>query len=158
MFPPGFLGTRADLLIDIVNISFIVILPILFWSWREVRVNKNYAKHKAIQLYLAITLAVVVTIFEIDMSMSGGIFELVKGSAYEGTVLLNSIIYTHTIFAVAASFIWAGLIIVSLFKFSKPPKPNEFSRYHRFFGYAGMISMVLACITAPPLYYFGFIA
>ena len=34
MFPNGFLGTRADMLMDIVMLSFIVILPILIWSWR----------------------------------------------------------------------------------------------------------------------------
>jgi hypothetical protein len=158
MFPPGFLGTRADMLIDIVNISFIIVLPILIWSWLEVRKNKRYAKHKAIQIYLGLTLAVVVTIFEIDMRMSGGIFELVKGSAYEGTLILNSIIYTHTLFSVSTSLIWAGLIVVSLCKFDKSPKPNDFSKYHRFFGKLGMITMIMSCLTAPPLYYFGFMA
>ena len=158
MYPPGFLGTRADLLIDIVNISFVIILPLLVWSWIEVRKNRKFAKHKAIQLYLGISLAVVVTVFELHMSQSGGIFELVKGSAYEGTTLLKTIIYVHSLFAVSASFIWTGLIIVSLIKFPKPPEPTSFSKYHRFFGFAGMISMMMACITAPPLYYFGFMA
>jgi len=158
MFPPGFLGTRADLLIDIVNISFIIILPILLWSWRTVRINKNYAKHRAIQLYLGVTLGIVVLIFEIDLKMSGGIFELVKGSAYEGTALLLWTIYIHTFFAISTSLIWVLLIAASLIKFDNPPKPNQFSRFHRIAGRTGMITMAMSCITAPPLYYFGFVA
>ena len=39
MFPPGFLGTRADVLIDIVTLSFVIILPMLVWSWRLARVD-----------------------------------------------------------------------------------------------------------------------
>jgi uncharacterized membrane protein YkgB len=34
MFPPGFLGSRADILIDIVTLSFIIILPLLIAARR----------------------------------------------------------------------------------------------------------------------------
>lgn len=73
LFPRGFLGTRADVLIDIVMLSFIVILPTLIISWRLVRNRKAYASHRKIQLTLGITLAIVVGIFEYDLSASGGI-------------------------------------------------------------------------------------
>ena len=158
MFPPGFLGTRADVLIDIVTLSFIIILPILIYSWIKVARDKNYSLHRGIQLYLGIALGIVVLIFEIDLSMSGGIFELVKGSEYEGTAILNWTIYIHTAFAVATSFIWVGLIIMSLRKFGNPPTPNDFSKTHRFWGRTGMITMIMSGITSPPLYYFGFVA
>ena len=128
MFPAGFLGTRADILIDVVTLSFIIILPILIVSWRLARTRKDYSSHRTIQLYLGIALGVVVAIFEYDLSTSGGIFELVKGSAYEGTAILNWTIYIHTLFAIAATVIWAGLIIMSLIKFGKPPQPNAFSK------------------------------
>lgn len=158
MFPPGILGTRADILIDIVMLSFIIILPILIVSWRTARVKKDYALHRKIQITLGATLAVVVAIFEYDLSTSGGIFELTKGGAYEGTAVLLWTIYIHTLFAVAAAVIWVGLIIFSIFKFENPPQPNAFSKTHRFWGRAGMITMIGAGVTAPPLYYFGFMA
>ena len=158
IFPPGFLGTRADVLIDIVMLSFIIILPILIVSWRLARIRKDYASHKKIQVTLGVTLAIVVAIFEYDLSVSGGIFELTKGSAYDGTALLNWTIYVHTAFSVLTSFIWVGLIALSLFKFNSPPQPNTFSRTHRFWGKTGMGTMIMAGLTAPPLYYFGFIA
>lgn len=158
MFPAGFLGSRADILIDIVTLSFIIILPILIISWRLARNRKDYVNHRRIQLYLGISLLIVVSIFEYDLKMSGGIFEITKGSIYEGTALLNWTIYIHTFFAILTSIIWVFLILISLFKFGNPPHPNKFSRTHRIFGRAGMICMIMAGVTSPPLYYFGFVA
>lgn len=158
MFPPGFLGTRADVLIDIVTLSFIVILPLLVWSWRLARVAKNYRLHRNLQITLAVTLAIVVGIFEYDLAQSGGIFALVEGSAWEGTALLNGIIYVHTFFAVLASLSWVILIVVSLFRFASPPRPNSFSATHRLWGQFGMVTMIGAAVTALPLYYFGFVS
>jgi len=158
MFAPGFLGTRADVLMDVVLLSFIIILPILIISWRFARRVKNYTAHRNIQLTLAITLAIVVGIFEYDLSMAGGIFELTKGGVYEGTAVLLWSIYIHSAFSVATSIIWVTLIIASLIKFDNPPTPNQFSRIHRFWGKTGMLTMIAAGITSPPLYYFGFVA
>jgi putative membrane protein len=158
MFPPGFLGTRADILIDIVTLSFIIILPVLAFSWWLVRQRNDYSNHRRIQLYLGITLGIVVGIFEYDLSTSGGIFEITKGGVYEGTAVLNWSIYIHVVLAILTTLIWIGLIIMSLIKFGKPPRPNAFSRMHRFFGRTGMVTMIGACVTALPLYYFGFVA
>ena len=158
MFPTGFLGTRADMLMDIVVLSFIVILPILIWSWRLARHEKKYRLHRTVQLTLALALLVVVGVFEYDLSRSGGIFELTKGSAYSGTAVLNTAIYVHTLFAVAASLIWLALIIFSLWRFGTHPEPGNFSRTHRAWGKAGMITMMMAGLTSPPLYYLGFMA
>ena len=158
MFPPGFLGTRADMLIDIVTLSFVIILPLLIYSWRLVRVHRNYRLHRNVQLTLGTSLAIVVAIFEYDLAVSGGIFELTRGSAYEGTLVLNGTIYVHTAFAIATSVVWVGLIVFSLVRFPNPPTPGAFSKVHRFWGRVGMITMMVAGATALPLYYFGFAA
>ena len=158
MFPAGFLGSRADMLIDIVTLSFIVVLPLLIISWRLVRVKRNFRQHRNLQLALGITLAIVVAIFEYDLAASGGIFELTKDSAYKGTLLLNGTIYVHTAFAVASAIVWVGLIGFSLFRFPNPPAPGAFSGTHRTWGRIGMVTMMLAGATALPLYYLGFVA
>ena len=158
MFPPGFLGTRADLLMDVVVLSFIAILPVLIWSWRLARHKQQFRLHRRVQMVLALTLLVVVVVFEYDLSKSGGIFELTKSSTYAGTVLLNTTIYVHTLFAIAASLIWLALIGFSLWKFGANPEPGKFSHTHRAWGKAGMITMMLAGLTSPPLYYLGFVA
>jgi hypothetical protein len=162
LFPPGFLGTRADVLIDIVMVSFAVILPTLIISWRYARnragLPGQLTLHRNIQITLCVTLTIVVAIFEYDLSTSGGIFALTAGSAYEGTLILDVSVYTHTLLAVATSVVWLGLVVASWFKFPRPPEPNAFSDRHRFWGRLGMVTMMLTGLTAIPLYYFGFVA
>jgi len=153
--PDSFLGARADALMDLVILSLAIIVPVIIYSYQTVK-KGNYAKHKKIQLTLFAVLVVVVGLFEYDMGTHGGIFEMVKGSRYEGTTFLNASIYTHTLFAITTSLIWLVLIIFSLFKFSKDPKPNQFSKAHKFWGRIGMIDMLLTGITAVQLYIVGF--
>lgn len=155
--PAGFLGTRGDVLMDIVVLSFLVILPVLVISWRAARAAE-YRRHRAIQISLALTLAVVVTLFEIDLKLSGGIFALTRASSYAGTSLLNSLIYGHMLVAIGSALVWVTLVLVSLRKFSNPPVPNAFGPTHRVWGRVGMLLMMASGLSAVPLYYLGFAA
>lgn len=103
-----------------------------------------------------IVLFIVVILFDYDMTQNGGIFEMVKGSAYEGTFFLNFTIYFHTFLSISTSLIWIVLIILSLIKFDKSPKPNSFSKTHKLIGKIGAWDMALTCITGLILYVFGF--
>lgn len=155
--PAGFLGTRGDVLMDIVVLSFLVILPVLVISWRAARAAE-YRRHRAIQISLALALAVVVTLFEIDLKLSGGIFTLTRASSYAGTTLLNSLIYGHMLVAIGSALVWVTLVLVSLRKFSNPPVPNAFGPTHRVWGRVGMLLMMASGLSAVPLYYLGFAA
>jgi putative membrane protein len=155
MLPAGFLGTRGDVLMDLVVLSFLFILPMLVISWRAARTS-NYSKHRTIQLSLVLLLAVAVSLFEVDLKMSGGIFELTAASSYAGTRLLNSLIYGHTLVAIGSTLVWVPLVIVSLRKFSNPPVTNAFGPTHRFWGRVGMLLMMASGLSAIPLYYLGF--
>ena len=157
MLPPGFLGTRGDILMDLVILSFIIILPVLIFSWSRVRAQ-HYQTHKRTQLWLGGTLAVAVLLFEIEIRMNGGTFALVAPSPYADAWWLTAIIYVHLAIAVLTSLIWAGLIYMSLKRFEAPPVPNAFSATHRAWGRAGMIAMIFTGLTAYPLYFFGFAA
>ncbi|MCB1695411.1 MAG: hypothetical protein H6984_05330 [Pseudomonadales bacterium] len=157
MMPAGFLGTRGDVLMDIVVLSFLVILPVLVISWRAARAAE-YRRHRAIQISLALALAVVVTLFEIDLKLSGGIFTLTRASSYAGTTLLNSLIYGHMLVAIGSALVWVPLVLVSLRKFSNPPVPNAFGPTHRVWGRVGMLLMMASGLSAVPLYYLGFAA
>lgn len=155
MLPPGFLGTRADVLMDLVVLSFAVVLPALAWSWRKIRAG-GYLAHKRVQLTLFWTLFVAVTLFEIDMRMSGGIFEMTKDSAFAGTALLNGSIWFHTGLAISTSVVWIGLVIWSWLRF-RPVEPNAYSAKHRLWGRIGMVMMALTGITGIELYVLGFV-
>jgi len=138
-------------------LSFLVILPVLVISWRAARAAE-YRRHRAIQISLALTLAVVVTLFEIDLKLSGGIFALTRASSYAGTSLLNSLIYGHMLVAIGSALVWVTLVLVSLRKFSNPPVPNAFGPTHRVWGRVGMLLMMASGLSAVPLYYLGFAA
>lgn len=109
-FPPSIFGARCDVLMDIVVVSMIIILPLLWYSFKKVKVERNYKLHKNIQLIMFIILFFVVLLFEYDMKQNGGIFEMVKGSSYEGTFFLNFMIYFHTLLSITTSLIWIILL------------------------------------------------
>jgi putative membrane protein len=153
--PAGFISPRSDILIDVVILSFVIILPILIWSWSQVR-QRHYQHHRNTQLSLGIVLAIAVVLFEIDLRLSGGIFELTKDSVAAGTFLLNFWIWSHMAVSILTSLIWIVLIPLSLSRFGNPAKPNAFSRTHKLWGRTGMITMMLTGLSAIPLYYYGF--
>ena len=155
MFPKGFLGTRADLLMDIVIVALVAVVPIVLYNWRLAR-TKQFSRHKAMQIALIIVLGAVVGVFEYDLSSQGGIFKATAASSLAGTPTLNFWIRFHSFFAESTVLIWLVLITVSLIKFPKPPAPNAFSGIHRFWGRIGMVWMLATGITAIPVYYFGF--
>lgn len=146
---------NTDILIDIVNFSFIVIVPALIYSWAQAR-KGEYSFHKKIQLTLFAVLFVAVILFEVDLRMRGGIFEMVKDSRFAGTAFLNGLIWFHMLTSITTSFIWIGLIGMSLRKFASLPVPNNFSRIHKSWGKLGMIDMILTGITGVMLYVLGF--
>ncbi len=153
--PAGFLGTRADVLLDIVIVSLVVVVPVLIYSWTKVR-QKQYALHKGVQLTLLAVLTVAVGVFEADMNGLGGIFVATAASSYAGTPTLNFWIYLHTAFAILTTLLWFVLAIASVMKFPKPPQPNAFSGTHRVFGRLGMITMAITGLTSVPVYVYGF--
>jgi putative membrane protein len=146
---------NTDILIDIVNFSFIVIVPTLIYSWVKVR-KGEYSSHKKIQLILFAILFVTVILFELDLRARGGIFKMVEQSQFAGAAFLNGLIWFHMFVSITTSFIWIGLVAFSLWKFASPPVPNKFSGVHKFFGKIGMIDMILTGITGVMLYVLGF--
>ena len=72
-------------IIDIVNVSFLVITPIILWSWLRAR-HGAYTLHRNVQISLFLVLLVVVFLFEMDLRSLGGIF---KASVYGVLVALS---------------------------------------------------------------------
>ena len=94
MLGQGFLGTRADWLMDLVILSLVVIIPIITFSWYRVR-QRGYLVHKRIQVWLTVILTVVVLLFELDLRISGGLEVLTQSSRFYDTVLMALSIYIH---------------------------------------------------------------
>jgi hypothetical protein len=155
MFPQGFLGTRADLLMDIVIVALVAVVPIVLYNWRLARIG-DYPRHKAMQIALASLLALVVAVFEYNLRLQGGIFVATAASSYAGTATLNFWIYLHTLFAITTLVIWVALVALSLRRFPRPPAPNAFSATHRRWGRIGMVWMLLTGVTSLPVYVYGY--
>jgi putative membrane protein len=88
ILPRGFLGTRADILLDLVIVSLVVAIPVLAFSWIKGRQGR-YALHKRLPLTLLAVLAVAVGAFEANMRSLGGIFAATRASAWSGTPALD---------------------------------------------------------------------
>lgn len=155
MFPQGFLGTRADLLMDIVIVALVAVVSIVLYNWSLAR-HRRYARHRTLQLALAGLLALVVGLFEYNLRLQGGIFAATASSSYAGTVTLDFWIYLHTFFAITTVVLWAVLIFASLRRFPQPPEPGPFSATHRRWGRIGMVWMLLTGVTSLPVYVLGF--
>lgn len=155
MFPQGFLGTRADFLMDVVILALIAVVPIVLYNWRLAREGR-YDRHKFFQVGLALLLGIVVGLFEYNLRLQGGIFAATRASSFAGTVTLDFWIYFHTFFAITTIFIWLGLILLSLRRFPNPPRPGDFSGTHKRWGRIGMIWMLTTGVTAIPVYIYGF--
>ncbi len=157
MLPPGFLGTRADILMDLVVCSLVVVLPMM-WLARVWARGERYTHHRNLMVSLGSTLAVVVLLFEIDIRMAGGFSELAKHSSYAGTWLMDVSLYVHLVLAITTAVLWGWLLITSWRRFPNPPQPGEFSKTHRKWGPIAMWAMVLTGFTGIELYVISFLA
>jgi len=149
--PPGFLGTRGDLVFDLVITSLIAVVPMLYWSRRLAR-RGRWLEHKRVQVALSLVLLLVLIVFETNLQSQGGIFELARPSRYSGTPFLSLAVYGHLLFSFSSAGLWALLIAISLVRFENSPKPNAFSRFHRIAGTLAMWDLILTGITGVALY------
>src|SRR5947207_1895293 len=95
----GFLGTRASLMLDVVFLAMFVVLPALAWSVYLVKVRRNYALHKRVQLTLGTVLLAAVTLFEIDMRVNGWEPRAVPSPYWAGGTV-STLLNVHLVFAV----------------------------------------------------------
>lgn len=98
-----------------------------------------------------------VTLFEIDVRLAGGIFGVSRESSLAGTTFLAVSAYVHLFFAVGTALVWAVLMVATLRTFPVPPRPGPFSRQHRLWGSVGMIGMTLTGITGIEFYVIGMV-
>jgi uncharacterized membrane protein YozB (DUF420 family) len=151
--PPGFLGTEADLLMDLLVVVVPAILAVMAIAWWKVR-GKAYEVHRNIMVTLTCVLAVAVTALEVHIATSGGLAAILGGELQPA---LHRMLQVHLAFAFTAAFTWIGLVAVSLVKFPKPLRPGTFSARHRLFGRIGMVSMIGTATTSVAVYALAFL-
>lgn len=154
--PTGFLGTRGDLLMDIVVVA-IVFTPLLFlWAVWMAR-HGQYARHRNLQTGLLTTLLVAVVLFELDIRLKGGTQAFMAGSPYLGTPLLSWLLRTHVLVAVACFGLWTYLV-VQAWRHRMDLHPAKFTAWHRRAGYGVFAGTVFTAVSGVWLYWLGFVA
>lgn len=152
--PPGFLGTRANLLVDLVLIFNLAAPVWAYWAAKKAR-TAQYQTHARLQLALIAVMFCCLFSLEGYIRISGGSGSLIVGSPYAGTTLLRAVFIAHIGPAAVTYLLWLVLVIVSMRRRSSR-LPGDFSRRHRFYGLAIMAGLVWIAISAIAVYLLGF--
>lgn len=154
--PGGFLGTRGDLLMDLVVVA-IIATPFLFlWAIWLVR-RKRYRAHRNLQTGLLGFLLVAIVLFEVDIRLSGGTAAFMAGSPYLGTPLLSWLLRSHVLVAVLTFGLWTYLV-VQAWRARLDLHPHLFGPIHRRRGYYVFAGTVFTSFSGVWLYWLGFVA
>lgn len=154
--PAGFFGTRGDLLMDAVVVA-IVLTPILFlWAVRLAR-RGQFARHRNWQTALLGVLLAAVTLFEVDIRLSGGTRAFMANSPYLGTPLLSWLLRVHVVVAVLSFGLWTYLV-VQAWRARMDLHPQLFTAAHRRRGYWVFAGTVFTALSGVWLYWLGFVA
>lgn len=153
----GFLGTRASLMLDVVCLGMVVVVVILGWSVRLVRVHRRYALHRRIQLFLGGLLLVVLTGFELDVRIHGWRDRAADAVGGEVAQSVFIVLWIHLFFAISSVLLWLVVIVMALQKFDNPPVPNAHSAFHRRWARVAAWDMVLTAVTGWIFYTMAFV-
>lgn len=155
MFPPGFLGTRADLLTDLITVGYGVIPLVLYLSARRAR-RGEHRLHRAVQCGCLGVLTVILILFETNIRMRGGSDALFLTSSFAATPMLRGTLLVHLAIAVSTYLGWIALTVVSIRRFTNT-LPGSFSAAHRRVGHWIIAGNVATAITGVWLYLIGFV-
>jgi putative membrane protein len=155
VFPDGFLGTRADLLTDLITVGYGVIPLALYLSSLLAR-RGAHRLHRNLQCSLLGLLTVILILFEVNIRMRGGSEALFVSSSFAETPLLRIILLGHLAIAISTYLAWSALTVVSWRRF-ETSLPGRFSVFHRRAGMAVIFGNVATAITGIILYVVGFV-
>lgn len=155
--PQGFLGTRADLFMDVM-IVIVAAVPALLALTGALARRGAWRAHKALQTLLTIVFGVVLMSFEVYIRLKGGLDGISAGSSLHQSSFLYGYLAVHLSFAVSSALLWAWLFWLSSRRFPSPPVPGDFSATHRRWGRITLLDMGLTALTGLGLYGLCFVA
>jgi len=145
----GFLGTRADFIVDTVMITS-ALLPFLLFAAILFAKKEKYDLHKWSQITLFTAVNLLVIALETDIRF-GGIDKVIEQSKYYGSETMTIIFLVHLFFAISSTLLWFWLIIISVRRY-----PVHFRFPHKRYGIITYIDIVLSVLTGWILYALAF--
>lgn len=154
MLSQGFLGTRADWLVDIAFLTINLVPFIFLWSARLARAQSK--KHPVVQGVVIVIVLLAVILFELDVRLSGGSGSLIANSPLAGSPYLTLLLVVHIGFALATYLGWAVLWVKS-FRARDKALPGTFSARHKTFGRLIFAGTLVTALLVDLVYYLGFV-
>ena len=149
----GFLGTRADVLIDLALVVFVA-APFLMTYALRLAARHRYRDHRNLQASLLAGAIVAVILLEVSIRY-GPAAAAFRESAYYGTSLVRWLFLVHLAVAIPCFVCWCVLVGVSWRRF-RAILPGAFSRSHRRWGHVTYVGLWLTCATGVALYVLSF--
>ncbi len=153
MLTTGFLGTRADALVDVAMVFFAV-APFLMTQALRLAAQRRYRAHRRLQVGVLLGAIVAVVLLEGSIRF-GHAVDAFTVSAYYGTATLTGLFAIHLAVAVPTFIGWCVLAILSWRRFTSV-LPGSFSPRHRFWGWLTFLGLWLTCLTGLGLYVLSF--
>jgi uncharacterized membrane protein YozB (DUF420 family) len=156
----GFLGYPASIMLDVVVCALVVVVPTLLFSIFTVKIRRDYALHKRLQLALGALLLVAVGLFEVDMQLQGGINGILakrsRPLSPEERAFFDALLKVHLCFAISTVVLWGVTLSLALKRIPSPPAPCPHSPLHKVLGWSSAIDITLTSVTGLLVYYYGF--
>lgn len=148
----GFLGTRADTLIDLA-IVFFVLAPFLMVYALRLAAQRRHREHRNLQAGLLLAAVVAVLMLEISLRF-GSAGEAFAASSLYGPPM-TALFIVHLAIAIPTFILWCWLAALSWRRFSHT-LPGPFGRTHRRWGKLAFVGLCLSSATGIGLYVMGF--
>jgi len=146
----GFLGTRADLIVDTVIVAS-ALLPFYMMYAFYVAAKGKLELHKNLQVAALFAVTLLVIALEVDIRF-GHLAEVSALSPYHDTTLLTTLFIVHLIFAVSTFIGWTWLVIKSARIY-----PESFGAFnHKKWGKLIFLDIVLTAATGWMMYWMVF--
>ena len=153
MIANGFLGTRADLLIDSVIVLTTIIPFVMYYSIRQARKGR-YQTHRNFQVRLLVIMIISVIFLELNIRF-GATVDAIAESSFADTTIIKTVFIVHLFIALPTFLSWIALSFISWRGFQKR-LPGAFSNKHKLIGRMIFIGLCLTSFTGLMLYIMGF--
>ncbi|MEW5847682.1 MAG: DUF420 domain-containing protein [Myxococcota bacterium] len=151
--PAGFLGTRANLLLDLILLVTLATPLVMLASFRLVRARK-WQQHRRVQVGWLVLCFTAVFTFEGVLRLQGGSGSFVSASPYAGPAL-RTLLNGHIAGAILTYTAWLVLAVMS-HRRAEQVLPGTFSRRHKKVGWLVFGGAIYTAVTALGMYVFTF--
>jgi len=147
----GFLGTRADLIVDVVMTASGFLPAFMLYTF-YVAAKGKLELHKNLQIVGLIAVTLLVIALEVDVRFSN-LSEVSAQSSYHDSLELTVMFIIHLIFAVSTFVGWIWLVVKSYKIY-----PNSFGSFnHKKWGKILFVDIIMTAITGWMMYAMVFI-